>query len=267
MKLGERIRTARLNAGMTQTELAGDFITRNMLSQIENGLAMPSLQTALYIADKLGIDVGLLFSDSDDRSLFFLTGKLPELKKHFSEGRYDKCIELCGNEGELCDEAHLILADCYISKAYEAFNKGKLRQALKWGESAVKNSSKCIYSTDSIKLKNELLEVMVASVTPYLKQTKHRGEERRYLIERFVELLGKKQIYSRIKESRELSEEGRYSEAMDINRELLKERDLGVPFEYMLYCELEVCFRELKDYENAYKYSQNAKRLFEEMQQ
>ena len=105
MKLGEKIKAARLNAGMTQAELAGDFITRNMLSQIENGLAMPSLQTALYIADKLGLDAGILFSEGDNRDIYFLTRRLPELKKLYAEGDYDKCIELCADGAESCDEA------------------------------------------------------------------------------------------------------------------------------------------------------------------
>ena len=132
MKLGEKIRSARLNAGMTQADLAGDFITRNMLSQIENGLAMPSLQTALYIADRLGVDAGILFSERDNKEAYFLTRKLPILKASFEAGEYDKCIELCSEESENCDEACFILAECYIKKAYDNFYRGKLRQALKY---------------------------------------------------------------------------------------------------------------------------------------
>lgn len=97
MKLGEKIRAARLKAGLTQAELAGEFITRNMLSQIENGLAMPSLQTALYIADRLGVDAGLLFSEGDNKEVFFLTRRLPLAKKHLEEasGRYNmSCSQL-----------------------------------------------------------------------------------------------------------------------------------------------------------------------------
>ena len=36
MKLGEKIKKLRTSKLMTQSELAGDMITRNMLSQIEN---------------------------------------------------------------------------------------------------------------------------------------------------------------------------------------------------------------------------------------
>ena len=58
MTLGERIRLARKSAGITQTELAGNFITRNMLSKIENDSVYPSLQTLLYISERLRIDFG-----------------------------------------------------------------------------------------------------------------------------------------------------------------------------------------------------------------
>ena len=266
MKLGEKIKAARLNAGMTQAELAGDFITRNMLSQIENGLAMPSLQTALYIADKLGLDACILFSEGDNKDIFFLTRKLPELKRLYTEGSYDKCIELCSDGADSCDEALLLLAECYIKKAYDLFFKGKLRQALKNGENAVKTVSRTIYPSDSIKQRNEALEVVISALTPYLKQTKHKAEEKKYLSDRFAEWCDKRIAAKRL-ETHMLMESGRYADALDMGRELLKETSLGVPFEYVLYCDLEVCCRELKDFENAYKYSQMAKRIFEEMQQ
>lgn len=265
MKLGEKIKAARLNAGMTQAELAGDFITRNMLSQIENGLAMPSLQTALYIADKLGLDAGILFSEGDNRDIYFLTRRLPELKKLYAEGDYDKCIELCADGAESCDEALLLLSECYIKKAYDLFFKGKLRQALKYGENAVKTASRSIYPSDSIKQRNEALEVVISTLTPYLKQTKHKAEEKKYLCDRFADWYDRRLAVRRT-EIHSLMESGKYAEALEGGRELLKEKSLGVPFEYTLYCDLEVCCRELKDYENAYKYSTMAKRLFEEMQ-
>lgn len=54
MTLGEKLRQARYEAGMTQRQLCGERITRNMLSQIENGSAHPSMQTLQYLAEQLG---------------------------------------------------------------------------------------------------------------------------------------------------------------------------------------------------------------------
>lgn len=53
MDLGGKIRAARLDAGLSQRQLCGDTITRNMLSQIENGTAKPSMDTLRVLAERL----------------------------------------------------------------------------------------------------------------------------------------------------------------------------------------------------------------------
>lgn len=53
MTLGEKLRRARVEAGMSQRALCGERITRNMLSQIENGSAKPSMDTLCYLAERL----------------------------------------------------------------------------------------------------------------------------------------------------------------------------------------------------------------------
>ena len=54
-ELGKRIKEARLAKKMTQSELVGTFITRNMLSRIESGNACPSVKTLEYLARRLGL--------------------------------------------------------------------------------------------------------------------------------------------------------------------------------------------------------------------
>ena len=54
MALSQRLKQARLEAGLSQKALCGDRITRNMLSQIENGSARPSMDTLRYLAQQLG---------------------------------------------------------------------------------------------------------------------------------------------------------------------------------------------------------------------
>ncbi len=53
MTLGEKLKNARLEAGLSQRQLCGGEITRNMLSQIENGAARPSMDTLRYFARRL----------------------------------------------------------------------------------------------------------------------------------------------------------------------------------------------------------------------
>lgn len=54
MELGKRLKEVRLALGLSQRQLCGDAITRNMLSQIENGSARPSMDTLRYLATRLG---------------------------------------------------------------------------------------------------------------------------------------------------------------------------------------------------------------------
>ena len=63
MELGEKIRQARLEAGLSQRALCGDVITRNMLSQIENGSAKPSMATLQHLAKGLGKPVGFFLEE------------------------------------------------------------------------------------------------------------------------------------------------------------------------------------------------------------
>ena len=48
MTLGQKLKKARLDRGLTQAQVVGDRITRNMLSQIENDQASPSMRTSAF---------------------------------------------------------------------------------------------------------------------------------------------------------------------------------------------------------------------------
>lgn len=63
MDLGGRIKAARLEAGLSQRQLCGDTITRNMLSQIENGTARPSMATLSYLAGRLGKPISFFLEE------------------------------------------------------------------------------------------------------------------------------------------------------------------------------------------------------------
>ena len=54
MELGQRIKEARLAAGLSQRQLCGQVCTRNMLSLIESGKAKPSMDTLRHFAQQLG---------------------------------------------------------------------------------------------------------------------------------------------------------------------------------------------------------------------
>lgn len=64
MELGEKLRQARLEAGLSQRQLCGREITRNMLSLIENGSAKPSMKTLQYLAARLGKSVSFFLEET-----------------------------------------------------------------------------------------------------------------------------------------------------------------------------------------------------------
>lgn len=63
MSLGTKLKAARMEAGLSQRQLCGERITRNMLSQIENGTAMPSMKTLTSLAERLGKPVSYFLEE------------------------------------------------------------------------------------------------------------------------------------------------------------------------------------------------------------
>ncbi len=60
--LGERLRTLRINAGLTQTDLAGERFSKEYVSQIERGKTRPTQETIAWLAERLNVDAGFLAS-------------------------------------------------------------------------------------------------------------------------------------------------------------------------------------------------------------
>ena len=58
--LGTRLRSLRVAAGLTQTDLAGDRCSKEYVSQIERGKTRPTAETVTWLAKRLGVDPALL---------------------------------------------------------------------------------------------------------------------------------------------------------------------------------------------------------------
>src|ERR1051325_5042649 len=61
-RLGDRLRTLRVSAGLTQTDLAGDRFSKEYISQIERGKTRPTPETIGWLAARLGVDASFLGS-------------------------------------------------------------------------------------------------------------------------------------------------------------------------------------------------------------
>src|ERR1035437_5554675 len=62
-EMGERLRRARLTAGMTQQQLADGRFTKAYVSALENGLSRPSMAALRFFSGRLGIPASNLIND------------------------------------------------------------------------------------------------------------------------------------------------------------------------------------------------------------
>jgi HTH-type transcriptional regulator, quorum sensing regulator NprR len=62
--LGERVRAARRERGMSQAQLAGDELTKGFISQVESGLVRPSVRSLQIIATRLGKSLDYFLGDA-----------------------------------------------------------------------------------------------------------------------------------------------------------------------------------------------------------
>ena len=127
MELGEKLRRARLEAGLTQRQLCGEEITRNMLSQIEHGTAMPSVGTLQYLAGRLGKSVSFFL---DEESVLSPNQQMMEqARASFDAGDYKKAVQaLAGYRGPdpvYHREYGLLLALSQLGMAERALEEGK----------------------------------------------------------------------------------------------------------------------------------------------
>ena len=152
MEIGEKIRSLRQSKHMTQSELAGDQITRNMLSLVENGSALPSLPTIIYLSERLGISAGMLLAREDEEAMYRKLSEMPNIKHLFSSGEYRLCCDICESlpDDQIDDELYLILAKCNFELAKENFYLGKLHNSARQFDKACEYSRKTIYAGDVI---------------------------------------------------------------------------------------------------------------------
>ncbi len=152
MEIGEKIKSLRLAKRMTQSELAGDQITRNMLSLIENGSALPSLPTVAYLSERLGVPAGMLLARDDEELMYHKMSELPKIKQAYAKSEYRLCYDMCRSlkEEQLDDELYLILSKCAFSLAKESFDTGKLHKCAELLDKACGFAQKTIYKEDMI---------------------------------------------------------------------------------------------------------------------
>ncbi len=280
MNIGEKIKRIRTAKLMTQRELAGTEITRNMLSRIENGAAQPSMSTVNYIAERLNVSPGFLLAGDDDEWLYFKSSEMSNIKKAYVDKNFRLCRDMCKNSEWEDDELLLILAECSLNVGIEEFSKGYLRSAVDIFDEALEYCEKTIYNTDTVvceilayfsymRMISPTLSSNVADdeaectmftlnnafcvysnifcnldapEAPTLTMKRHLPEDSSYA------------LHIRAKEQMDL---GEYEGAKELLHKLLFDDayELPEPMMYFIFCDFEICCKETDDFKGAYEYS------------
>lgn len=290
MNIGERIKELRISKLMTQSELAGDRITRNMLSCIENGSANPSISTVLYIASRLGVPAGFLLAEEGDEIVYRKMGNLPNIKRAYTEGDLRGCRSLCVSAcPDPDDEIALLLSLCDAGIAMEEFQNGKLRSACRFFDEALGFCEKTVYPTDTVRAQARLYFHYMERLSPTLYSDLLDGEETLdmypdspfahyvraldaqdagdgYTVERYLEDTDEESFLHLHIRVRAMMENGDYKEALGVLERLLNREDPLNKIElYAVLCELEICCRENEDFKGAYNYANEKIQLLEEL--
>lgn len=158
MALGERLKQARLEKGLSQRQLCGDAITRNMLSQIENGSAKPSMDTLSYLAGRLEKPVSFFLEETVEISPN--SAPMAQARKAYGAGQYRQVcdvLEAWEQEDDIAPERWLLECLGLMGQAGEAIADGKMIFAKSLLEKAAQAGDKTPYYTTEMERQRLLM--------------------------------------------------------------------------------------------------------------
>ena len=160
-ELGRRIREARLAKKLTQAEVVGDFITRNMLSQIESGTALPSVKTLQYLSKVLEVPMAQLMPEEEasaDGAAEYM-----QARELYIKGNYAQLADQLDISG-FSDEVAALRARAFLELAKKAKDDlTSLQTAADNAKKAAQLSERGIFSNPSVRSEALLLLNSIAS--------------------------------------------------------------------------------------------------------
>ena len=247
-----------------------------MISSVESGKAVPSLDTINYISDQLEVPAPYLISPDDDLFFYRKNERISAIRNSLDEKNYTACISLVLKLERLDDELAFILADCYFHLGINAVKSGFLQSAEKYLDLAIHYCDCTIYNTDKFKaviplymaiaknVSSPLLEFEIDKYYPIaLNVTEF--EFFKYLTNELDFDFSNYQYSQHIK-AKQLIKDRKYRDAVVILSEI-EERKSEYEYNsyilYGIYTDLELCYRQLFDFENAYRYASKRISLME----
>lgn len=293
MDIGKKIKELRLSKMMTQTELAGHEITRNMLSRIENGAALPSLGTIIYLAERLGVPAGLLLAEDGDSFVFLKNNSLNNIKRAYMNNNYELCKDMCHEllERGDDDEVALIMTEATYKLAEIELLNGHLYACKNLLDNAILYSEKTMYNTAIAYHCSKNLFYHIRQISPALdsdnidcktlaydsRSISYSSELCKYLniledIENnsnatcVNDIEFESSLFSRHISAKSYMKNGMYNEALEIFNFIINNEDIIPVFiMYIISADIEICSKQIGDYKNAYEYATNKISLLEGM--
>lgn len=252
MELGEKIRQARIDAGLSQRQLCGQEITRNMLSQIESGKARPSMTTLQYLAARLDKPAGY-FLESGDTSPS--QSALAQARQAFAHGQFQQaltCLESCR---EQTPEGKLLEYLCLLELARAAALQDKHPYARQLLEKA--GSIETPYKTAPLERERQLLllrsggdgEIPVDDRPLLLQAEKAIKQEKPADALRYLDACSRQDSQWALLRGKAALLSGDPNTALAY----LKQAEQDYPKQAIPL--LETCCKELEDYKQAYYYA------------
>ena len=262
MTLGQKLRQTRLSKGLSQSQVAGDCVTRNMLSQIENDQASPSMRTLEHLAQALGVSVGWLLSDEQTNAVM---ERMRRSRALFRERKYEECLALFEQDAPGDDETLLL-----CSMAAEAL----AGRALEWNRKSLYASAQVQTGALDVLARIAILEKNPDEAVERYKACYLEGQNTvryHFTMARFH--LQQEHIQAAEREIWSIAElpEASRAEYLILRGKIAAKREqyenaalyfhqaeeipLGRLLARELYEGLEICCRELGDYQQAYLYA------------
>ena len=282
MTVGEKIRRRRLELGLTQREVAGDSVTRNLICRIERGDCLPSLDTLYAVAKALSVPVAYLVSEDDDYAVFAVSEALPSIRHAYAAGHFADCLTEIGKlppEG-IADEVAYLAAASSLGLAERALGDGNLKKIPEYVEEAKRYAEKTVLPTAWLLARCELCRAVAkCPETPrweikreaYLKNAESAIGYNAFLYLSDDEgLVCDRAAFKLHRQARGMIAQRRYREALAVLLELEEKKSTGELdpyFLYRVYTDTETCCREIGDFEMAYRYSTKRVSLLREFRE
>ena len=246
MDVGSKLRQARLVAGLSQRQLCGNVITRNMLSLIENGSARPSMDTLAYLAERLGKPMSFFLGEKSTNATCMEKARQAYIQGRYADG--EAILKEYKPDGTQDEEFGLLSLLILLEMAEEARSRPPYARELL--ERAAKVQS--CYRTPELEQRRLMLLAEVSQETVELPV------DDRPLLCRAAMVL-KKADTRRCLALLEACEDRENARWKYLRAEAaFALEDYAVAAEHYpegCYARLEECYRNLGDYKKAYEYA------------